>query len=247
MDRKNFLQSTFAASAFSSFFQITGSGREKVDNIRIPGFQPIFNGKDLTGFTDVNTSEDTWKVADGILVCTGNPIGVMRTEKQYENFILDVEWKFIGEGGNSGCFILADGTPYKDSPFPTGVEVQMLDPGWAEATGRPKEKAQGHLFPVQGLEGTIADNPSEVVRGRSYSLENRVNNAGTWNRYIVVCIDGTIKLNVNGKFVNGIRSTQRKKGYICPEAEGAEIHFRKFDILEFPGGILRPGESAEEV
>lgn len=247
MDRKKFLQSSFAASAFLSFFQIAGLGKNAVDNQRIPGFKPIFNGKDLTGFTDVNTSEDTWKVRDGILVCTGNPIGVMRTDKQYENFILDVEWKFIDKGGNSGFFIWADGTPHRDSPFPTGVEIQMLDPGWAEATGRPVEYAHGHLFPVQGLKGTIPDNPSEVVEGRSYSLENRVNKAGTWNRYIVVCIDGTIKLSVNGKFVNGMRSTQRKKGYICPEAEGAEIHFRKIDILELPGGIQKPGEAAEEV
>jgi len=122
-----------------------------------------------------------------------------------------------------------------------------LDPGWADATGRPTEYAHGHLFPVQGLKGTIPDNPSDVVDGRSYSLENRVNSAGTWNRYIVVCIDGTIQLSVNGKFVNGMRSTQRKKGYICPEAEGAEIHFRKFDIMELPGGILKQGESAKEV
>ena len=155
--------------------------------------------------------------------------------------------KFIDEGGNSGFFIWADGTPYEDNPFPTGVEIQMLDPGWAEATGRPVEYAHGHLFPVMGLEGTIPDNPSEVVKGRSASLENRVNKAGQWNRYIVVCIDGTIKLSVNGRFVNGMRSTKRKRGYICPEAEGAEIHFRKIDIMELPGGILQLGESAKEV
>lgn len=80
----------------------------------------------------------------------------------------------------------------------------MLDPGWADNTGRPVESAHEHLFPVQGLEGTIPDNPSEVVEGRSYSLENRVKSEGTWNRFIVVCIDGTIKLSVNGKFVNGM-------------------------------------------
>ncbi|CAN5406085.1 hypothetical protein BH23BAC3_BH23BAC3_25210 [soil metagenome] len=247
MNRNEFLQNTFLTTAYLSFFKIAGSGEKIPDNQRISGFQPIFNGKDLTGFKDVNTSENTWKVKNGILVCSGNPIGVMRTEKQYQNFVLDVEWKFMEEGGNSGMFVWADGTPYEDNPFPTGVEVQMLDPGWAELTGRPIEYAHGHLFPVMGMEGTIPDNPSEVVEGRSYSLENRVNKAGTWNRYIVVCIDGTLKLSINGKFVNGIRSTQRKKGYICPEAEGAEIHFRKIDILELPDGILKPNESAKEI
>lgn len=247
MKRDEFLKNSLAATALFSFFKVAGSGDTAADNQTIPGFQPLFNGKDLSGFTDVNTSPETWKVKDGVLVCSGNPIGVMRTEKQYENFILDIEWKFIDEGGNSGCFIWADGTPYKDNPFPTGVEVQMLDPGWADITGRPIEYAHGHLFPVQGLEGTIPDNPSEVVKGRSYALENRVKPAGEWNRYIVLCIDGTIKLSVNGKFVNGMRSTQRKKGYICPEAEGAEIHFRKIDIMELPGGVLKSSQSAEQV
>jgi hypothetical protein len=50
-------------------------------------FQDLFNGRDLTGWVDVNTSPATWSVKDGLLVCTGLPIGVMRSEKQYENFI----------------------------------------------------------------------------------------------------------------------------------------------------------------
>lgn len=212
----------------------------------VPQFKKLFNGKDLTNFVDVNTSEDTWFVEDGILKCTGWPIGVMRTEKQYENFILDIEWRFMEEGGNSGCFLWADGVPYEDNPFPTGMEVQMLDPEWAVINDRPIEYVHGHLFPVMGLEGTIPDNPSQIT-GRSMALENRMNGTREWNRYTVVCVDGTLKLSVNGKFVNGIRSPQRKKGYICPEAEGAEIHFRKIDIMELPGGVITEDQVAPVV
>ena len=212
----------------------------------IPAFKKLFNGRDLTNFVDVNTSDDTWKVEDGILKCTGWPIGVMRTEKQYENFILDVEWRFLEEGGNSGMFVWADGEPFEDRPFPTGMEVQMLDPEWAVINERPVEYVHGHLFPVMGLEGTIPDNPSEI-RGRSKALENRMNNTFQWNRYILVAVDGTLKLSVNGKFVNGIRSPKRKKGYICPEAEGAEIHFRKIDIMELPGSVITEDQIAPKV
>ncbi len=56
-----------------------------------PTFRDLFNGKDLTGWVDVNTSKETWSVKDGLLVCSGQPIGVMRSEKQYENFILHIE------------------------------------------------------------------------------------------------------------------------------------------------------------
>ena len=60
------------------------------------GFVELFNGKDLTNWVDVNTSPDTWSVKDGLLVSTGKPIGVMRSTKKYENFILVIEWRHIG-------------------------------------------------------------------------------------------------------------------------------------------------------
>ena len=50
----------------------------------IPQFKDLFNGKDLTGWVNVNTAPDTWSVKDGLLVCSGRPIGVMRSAKQYE-------------------------------------------------------------------------------------------------------------------------------------------------------------------
>lgn len=247
MNRREFAKNALLAStAFvggkAGLNSLTGSLTSESGSNPLQ-FKKLFNGKDLTNFVDVNTSEETWFVEDGILKCTGWPIGVMRTEKQYENFILDIEWRFMEEGGNSGFFLWADGEPYKDNPFPTGMEVQMLDPEWAVINERPVEYVQGHLFPVMGLEGTIPDNPSAIT-GRSMALENRMNGTREWNRYTVVCVDGTLKLSVNGKFVNGIRSPKRKKGYICPEAEGAEIHFRKIDILELPGGVISEDQIA---
>src|SRR5687768_15599917 len=54
---------------------------------------------------NVNTTGSTWsKKEGGILVCSGHPIGVIRTEKQYENFMLHIEWKHMEAGGNSGVF-----------------------------------------------------------------------------------------------------------------------------------------------
>ena len=90
--------------------------------------------------------------------------------------------------------------------------------------------AWGDYFGVGGVE-IVPDNP----RGkRSKSIENRCKGKGEWNTYDVVCTDGTIKLAVNGKFVNGISKASQKKGYICLESEGAEIHFRNLTITELP-------------
>jgi hypothetical protein len=50
------------------------------------------------------TAEDAWRVKDGVLVCSGHPIGVMRSQRRYENFVPHVEWMHAEPGGNSRVF-----------------------------------------------------------------------------------------------------------------------------------------------
>jgi len=212
-------------------------------------FREIFNGKDLTGWVDVNTSKETWSVKDGLLICTGHPIGVMRSEKQYENFMLHIEWMHMEAGGNSGVFIWSEGTPAPGKNLPKGMEVQMLELQWPylnpEKDGKPRSLGyvSGELFGANGLELT-PDNP----RGpRSQGIEMRCKGKGEWNTYDVVAVDGVVKMAINGKFVNGISHSSVRKGYLCLESEGAEIHFRNIRILELPPGLATPENSAPEV
>ena len=194
---------------------------------------------------NVNTDPDTWHVEKDLLICTGKPIGVMRSEKQYENFILHIEWRHMEAGGNSGTFVWSNATPPEGGNLPNGVEVQMLELEWVNLNKRdgitpPVAYVHGELFGVGGVT-TIPDNP----RGnRSQSKENRCKGKGEWNTYDVVCVDGVIKLSVNGKFVNGIAGATQKKGYICLESEGAPIHFRNIKIIELPAGITSSEQTA---
>jgi hypothetical protein len=73
------------------------------------------------------------------------------------------------------------------------------------------------------------------------SIENRAKGRGEWNTYDVVAVDGVVKLAVNGIFVNGVSKSTRKKGYLCLESEGAEIHFRNIRLLELPPGVASAG------
>jgi hypothetical protein len=189
-------------------------------------------------WVNVNTAKDTWYLQKDILVCSGQPIGVMRSEKQYENFILHIEWKHTEPGGNSGVFVWSKAEPDDKSRLPDGVEVQMLELDWVNLNTRdgvvpPIAYVHGELFGVGGVK-TVPDNPRGT---RSMSVENRCKGKGEWNTYDVVCVDGVIKLSVNGKFVNGISKSTQKKGYLCLESEGALIQFRNITILELPSGI----------
>lgn len=186
-------------------------------------------------WVNVNTNPDTWEKNKDLLICTGKPIGIIRSEKQYENFILQIEWKHMEAGGNSGVFVWSDARPDEKSRLPGGVEVQMLELDWVNQNVRdgikpPIAYVHGELFGVGGVE-TVPDNPRET---RSMSIENRCKGKGEWNSYTVVCVDGVIKLSVNGKFVNGISKSTARKGYLCLESEGAEIQFRNLKIIELP-------------
>ena len=202
------------------------------------GLQQIISGENVEGvpvnWIQVNTEAETWKVKGNEIICTGHPIGVIRSEKRYENFLLHIEWKHMELGGNSGTFVWSDAEP-GDNRLPNGVEVQMLELDWVNLNTRDGKKppvayVHGEIFGVGGVE-TVPDNP----RGRrSKSVENRCKGKGEWNTYEVVCVDGTIKLSVNGKFVNGINKSTKKEGFICLESEGAEIHFRNIKIIELP-------------
>jgi len=212
------------------------------------GFVDLFNGEDLSGWVDVNTSPETWRVEDGVLICTGLPIGVMRSEKQYENFILEIEWRHMEPGGNSGVFVWSAGEVPEGRRLPKGMEVQMLELDWVNINARngnpqPIEYVHGELFGAGGLTAT----PDHPRGRRSSSIENRCLGHGQWNRYVVVCVDGTVKLSVNGRFVNSIRDSSIRKGYLCLEAEGAEIQFRKIRIMELDGGVLTEEQTARVV
>ena len=200
--------------------------------------EKIISGKKTEGvpinWIQVNTEDDTWKVKGDELICSGLPIGVIRSELKYENFLLHIEWKHMEAGGNSGTFVWSNADP-GDNRLPNGVEVQMLELDWVKLNTRdgntpPDAYVSGEIFGVGGVE-THPDNPRGT---RSKSVEMRCKGKGEWNTYDVVCVDGTIKLSINGKFVNGISKSSKKMGFICLESEGAEIHFRNIRVTPLP-------------
>jgi len=207
----------FAAAAF-------GPGRALAEE----GFRPLFNGKDLAGWARVNCHPDTFTVRDGMIISTGKPTGVLRTDRHYENFILELEYKHIVAGGNAGLFIWSDPITSQGVPFTRSIEVQILD-GHETAN----YTSHGDVFSIHGARMKPM-NPHPNGWERSLPSEKRARPAGEWNHYRVECVDGVIKLAVNGKVVSGALECNPRKGYICLESEGSETHFRNIRIQELP-------------
>ena len=209
------------------------------------GFTPLFNGRDLTGWVRENCAEDTFTARDGMIIDTGLPIGVMHSARMYENFILEFDWRHMKSGGNSGCFAWSDGLPHVGGPFPRGIEVQVLDPGFA-ATHKGENDwftCNGDLFPVQGATmtpfGRISKNGA-----RSFPTEDRTKPSPEWNHYHLVADRGELRLSVNGKEVTVGKNCVPRRGFLSLEAEGSEAHFKNLRIKELPPSNTPPEQSA---
>lgn len=214
------------------------------------GFVPLFNGKDLTGWVNVNGHPGTWYVKDNMIVTTGQPVGFMRTDKMYENFILEFEWKHSprkdDREGNSGLFVWADGIPaVGQGSFARAIEVQVLvgllytD----KKTGKPTATSHGDIFSIHGAT-CKPDRPHPTGAQRCLPSANHAKGFGEWNHYRVEAKDGRIDLSVNGHKVSGVSESSQRKGYLALEAEGNECSFRNLRIKTLPSTNPKPEETA---
>jgi hypothetical protein len=204
-------------------------------------WSPLFNGTNLDGWTIVNGDKSTWTVKENMIVTTGKPTGVLRTNKMYENFILELDWRHMVENGNAGLFVWSDPIPAIGVPFTRSIEVQIMD-------GKELDwyTTHGDIFSIWGA-SMIPDDPHPSGKHvqRCLPSERRSLPAPAWNHYIVTCIDGQINLSVNGAFVSGGHDVTPRRGYICFEAEGTEAEFKNIRILELPP--TAPAISASDV
>lgn len=184
----------------------------------------LFNGKDLSGWTfDISepgvAPTAIWSVVDGVLVCAGNPAGVIRTEKDHANYELTVEYRWAPgkKAGNSGVLIHSS-SPRNMGIWPKSLEVQL-------ASG-----SAGDFWKI----GEIITVPDQAKRQEGRNARNIPNltdhsekPVGEWNTMVIRAEGDKVRVQVNGELVNEGSGCSVTKGAICLQSEGAEIHFRK--------------------
>jgi hypothetical protein len=195
-------------------------------------------------FASVNCKPDTFTWTNGMIHCTGQPIGVLRTVNMFTNFEFVAQWRHLQKGGNSGFYVWA--TPDsikgleegKNAPFPTGIEIQVLDHGYKEQYEKSGKKAtwfttNGDVFPV-GTNSMKPFPPTSPDGSRSFPKKKLSHGSPEWNHYYVRCINGEVRLWVNGEEVSGGNHVQPPSGYLCIESEGAPIDFKEIRVRELP-------------
>ncbi|MFO0877808.1 MAG: DUF1080 domain-containing protein [Gemmataceae bacterium] len=208
----------------------------------VDGVGPDWKTLGEKDFENVNCKEDTWKWKGGVLHCTGIPVGVCRTKKQYTNFEVVLEWMHEKSAGNSGVFVWAIPSSLeglKPNALPQGIEVQVLDHGYAERYEKQNKKksdwftTHGDVFPV----GKVKMKPFPPVSAngsRSFPRKEVTLGHGKWNHYYIRAINGEVRLWVNGEEVSGGTDINPRSGYLCLESEGSPIQFRNIRLRELP-------------
>lgn len=140
------------------------------------GWIDLFNGEDLSGWTGT----EGYKVEDGILICT--PEGkLMRTEEEYDNFIVELEVKFT-PGANNGLGIR---DPGEGNPAFDGMEIQILDNTHEKYANLAAYQYHGSVY------GII---PADVDKTEYKPM-------GEWNFMRVTANGPHIKVEFNGEVI----------------------------------------------
>ncbi len=209
----------------------------------VDGTGPGWRALGQEDFANVNCYPETWTWKNDLLSCTGQPIGVMRTQQLFSNFELVVEWRHLRPAGNSGVFVWVPEEALKElkpNVLPQGgIEVQMLDHGFAEQYEKRSGK-KGDWFSTNGDIFAVGKSklkpfpPTSPNGSRSFPRKQLSKGVGEWNHYYVRAINGEVRLWVNGEEVSGGSDAEPRTGYLCLESEGSPIEFRNLRIRQLP-------------
>ena len=196
----------------------------------------LFNGKDLHGWRiDVPDMDNDsalispFLVRNGMLVSMGTPNGHIITDSVYENFRLEVEYRFAGEPGNCGVLVFASRPRALYDMFPKSIEVQMMHENagdfWCIVEDISVPDMEARRGPKQ--EWGITEGKGRRILNLTDGSEKPV---GEWNNMIIECAGNSIKVWVNGDLVNHGTNCTANKGNIALQAEGSEVEFRKVEL-----------------
>lgn len=204
-----------------------------------PGFTPLFNGKDLTGWVygqrrgSENRSGKGYQIENGVLFSTKEDGGSLYTAKEYADFVLRFEFK-LTENANNGIGIRA---PLEGDAAYAGMEIQVLDDSGSQYTSLRPAQYHGSIYDMvpakRGFQKKVGEWNTQEITARG--------------RRITVVLNGTTIVDANLDDIKdeavlqrhrdltrpeGSRGIANTKGHIGLLGHGTRVEFRNIRIKE---------------
>lgn len=192
----------------------------------------LFNGENLEGWhMDVPDLEADsslripFIIRNGLLVSLGTPEGHLITDQEYENYTLELDYRFAGEPGNCGILVHASEPRALYEMFPKSIEVQLMHSNagdfWCIQQDIKVEEMESRRGPKEDW---------GVSEGKERRIVNLTDNSekplGEWNHIKIRCFRDAITVWLNGDLVNEGFEATATKGQVALQAEGAEVEFK---------------------
>lgn len=198
----------------------------------------LFNGRDLEGWhIDVPDLEADsslrvpFIIRDGLLVSLGTPEGHLITDKEYENYTLELDYRFAGEPGNCGILVHASEPRALYEMFPKSIEVQLMHRNagdfWCIQQDIKVDDMETRRGPKE--DWGISEGKERRVRNLTDDSEKPL---GEWNHIKIACQNDKITVWLNGDLVNDGYGATAQKGQIALQAEGAEVEFKNIFLMQ---------------
>ena len=200
----------------------------------------LFNGNDLTGWRSYGAESpgSNWVVEDGALFLdvdnstTEMTGGDLITERQFENFELELEWK-ISEGGNSGIFFGVQEIAGQAVAYETGIEMQILDDD-NHMDGKAAETSAGSCYalypPTDDVVRPVGEYNEVRLIVRDANVEHWLNGQKIVE-YAIGSDDWSSRVAAS-KFADWEHFARYKKGHIALQDHTDRVWFRNIRIRE---------------
>lgn len=169
--------------------------------------------------------QDVWTFEDDVLVCSGSPLGYIYSNKDFDNFVLKLEWRWPADKppGKAGVLIRTTGD---HKIWPKSLEAQLNSPDAGDFWGLDGYRLSGPADRTRSLDHEKFGRLTNIKK-----IQNLEKPAGQWNTYEIIADADTVTLIINGSQVNKATGCAPNLGRICLTSEGSEIHFRNIHLL----------------
>src|SRR5688572_14913426 len=200
-----------------------GATTARIVSPQTAGYTALFDGKSLQGWTAKNTTPTTFGVKDGFIRIEGNS-GWLQSEREFADFRLRVEVRFLTDNADSGVFVRAVG----DSIFLRG---------WP-----------GNSYQIQARDVTRNQSANPILIGNIYRHGNRggetnfdsaaalrvAKPTGEWQTLELEVVGEMLTVTLNGTVVTRATGLANPRGYVGLQGEAGIVEYRSVQIQELP-------------